>query len=133
MANIPLMKITNCTENLSEDNSELVFIFDVEVQQILTREVFHHKVGNMFGKVKVECMVANDGRMPQHFDAQEVFLQLKVVLLVHFDFLDCIDLTAIYVLALVDGCVSPFSYLLEQPVFFFKTVHHVFLFFLILI
>lgn len=87
----------------------------------------------MFGKVKVECVVADDCWMPQHFDTEEVFLQLEVVLLIHFDFLDGIDLTAINVLALVDSCVSPFSDLLEQPVFFIKTVHHVFLFFLILI
>jgi len=84
--------------------------------------VLHDEIGCMLLGIEVKRMVFDDGGMLYLLHTEEVFFELKDVLFIHRNYLDCIHFLSCFVFTALHNCICSLSYFLEDCIFLMKSV-----------
>ena len=76
MADVAFVDEADNGENFAEDGSHLFFVGDLLVDEVGEGEVLHDEVCDVFVKIEVESVVADDTGVSQCLDVQEVLFEL---------------------------------------------------------
>lgn len=68
VTNIPLVNVDNGVEELCDDGTESLFVFEPKLQEILVGKIFHNKIGEVLFEVEIESVIADYALMLQRLD-----------------------------------------------------------------